>query len=68
MSVWREGMKASRYSLAAAYEAYWSANTPAAERVAYHQILFFGGKDPYRRDWAAAVARLLRRCALWIGC
>jgi len=57
-------MDAVSYSLAAAQEAYWHAETPAQERQAYHQILLFGGNDGYRSGWRPALARLLRRIAL----
>lgn len=52
--------------LSEAVAAYWAAKTPRECEAAYHEMLLFGGVDGYRFGWRVAVARWLRRAALWI--
>ncbi len=54
-------------TLAAAYDAYWSAKTKREEQAAYHEILLFGGSDGYGAGgWRSKCAQLLRQLACWI--
>lgn len=56
------------HNLDTALEAYWASGTPRENQAAYHEILLFGGLDGYPgpSPYRAAVARALRRLALWV--
>ncbi len=54
--------------LPSAINRYWQAKNSREEQAAYHEILLYGGRDGYPCDGTVrpAIARFLRRAALWI--
>ncbi len=55
------------WNLETALDAYWGAKSSREEQAAYHEVLLFGGRNGYSNTgWRSAIARWLRRAALWI--